>query len=37
MKMGRPLKWDPQSETFPGDAQANVLLKRDQREGFETV
>ena len=37
MKVGRTLKWDPQSESFPNDADANSHLKRDQREGFETV
>lgn len=37
MKVGRKVKWDPTSETFPNDAQANKLLKRDQRKGFETV
>ena len=37
MKLGRTLKWDPQSETFPGDPEANTHLKREQRQGFETV
>lgn len=37
MKVGRTLKWDPQTETFPGDADANSHLSREQRRGFETV
>ncbi|SFJ19685.1 Gfo/Idh/MocA family oxidoreductase [Planctomicrobium piriforme] len=35
MKLGRQVKWDPVQEEFPGDAQANALLKREQRAGFE--
>ncbi len=37
MKVGRTLKWDPGTETFPYDADANTHLKRDQRDGFETA
>lgn len=37
MRVGRTLKWDPQTETFPDDAEANSHLKREQRKGFETV
>ena len=37
MRLGRPLKWDAQSETFPGDAEANKLLAREQRSGYEVV
>ncbi len=37
MKLGRPLTWDPVTETFPGDAEANALLSREQRAGFEVV
>ncbi len=37
MKLGRPLKWDPQREVFPGDEQANALLSRPQRSGYEVV
>ena len=32
---GRRLKWDPDKETFPDDAEANQLLDRPRREGFE--
>ena len=35
MKLGRPLKWDSEREQFIGDAEANGLLRRDQRKGFE--
>ncbi len=37
MKVGRPVKWDPVKEIFPGDAAANALLSRPQRSGFEVV
>ena len=37
MHLGRPVKWDPESETFPGDGEANKLLAREQRKGFETA
>ena len=32
---GRRLEFDPRSETFPSDTQANELLHRQYREGFE--
>lgn len=31
MKLGRKLRWDPATETFPGDDEANKLLARPQR------
>jgi predicted dehydrogenase len=34
-EVGRRLKWDPEKETFPDDAEANKLLDRPRREGFE--
>ncbi len=37
MRVGRPLKWDPQAERFVNDSEADKLLKREQRSGFETV
>ncbi len=37
MRMGRPLKWDPQKEQFIGDDEANGWLHREQRKGYETV
>jgi len=36
MKTGRTLKWNPDQETFPDDAEARSLIKRDQRQGFQT-
>jgi predicted dehydrogenase len=33
--MGRPLKWNTESELFEGDQEANGLLDRPRREGFE--
>jgi predicted dehydrogenase len=35
MHLGRPLKWDPDKELFLGDDEANGLLSRRQRKGFE--
>lgn len=35
MRLGRPLTWDPQSEFFESDAEANHHLTREQRKGFE--
>lgn len=35
MKLGRPLKWDPEKEDFGDDKEANQLLSRPQRDGFE--
>ena len=32
---GRKLRWDPKQEQFVGDADANRLLTRDQRKGYE--
>ena len=32
---GRRLKWDPVKEIFPDDKQANELLDRERRKGFE--
>lgn len=32
MLLGRKLKWDPQAEEFIGDAEANAMLSRKQRE-----
>jgi len=35
MRMGRPLKWNPETERFVDDAEADKWLKREQRHGFE--
>jgi len=33
--VGRKLRWDPKTETFPGDAEANALITREQRKPYE--
>ena len=35
MLLDRPLQWDAEKEQFIGDDEANKLLKREQRKGFE--
>lgn len=35
IRLGRTLQWNPETETFSGDAQANTFLTREQRKGFE--
>ncbi|RMH03323.1 MAG: gfo/Idh/MocA family oxidoreductase [Planctomycetota bacterium] len=35
MRLGRKLKWDPVSETFPGDDEANALIDLPRRPGWE--
>lgn len=35
MRLGRKLKWDADRELFVGDSEANKLLRREQRSGFE--
>jgi len=32
MRLGRKLKWDPAAEVFPGDDEANRMLRRAMRE-----
>jgi predicted dehydrogenase len=34
-KLGRKLEWDAESETFRNDPEANALLKREPRKGYE--
>ena len=33
--IGRKLRWDPETETFPGDDEANAYLDRPRRKGYE--
>lgn len=33
--LGRKLRWDPRAEQFPGDAEANAMLSRPRRKGYE--
>jgi predicted dehydrogenase len=35
MRLGRKLTWNPETETFVGDDEANRWLSRPQRQGFE--
>jgi len=35
MRLGRPLRWDPKTETFIGDDEANQWLRREQRADYE--
>jgi predicted dehydrogenase len=32
--LGRDVKFDPRTETFPGDAEANKLLRKEHREPY---
>jgi predicted dehydrogenase len=34
-RVGRKLYWDSESETFKGDREANLLLGREPRKGYE--
>ena len=34
-KLGRKLDWDEETETFKDDREANALLTREPRRGFE--
>ena len=34
-ELGRKLRWDPAAERFKDDAQANALLTRPRRKGYE--
>ena len=34
-KLGRKLVWDAETETFKDDPEANALLEREPRKGFE--
>jgi hypothetical protein len=34
-ELGRRLRWDPTAERFTGDEQANTLLSRDRRKGYQ--
>ena len=37
LKLGRKLKWDPEREEFPGDAEANRLLSAPMRAPWQIV
>lgn len=37
LRLGRSLSWNPNKEEFEDDTEANALLSRPQRQGFEVV
>jgi predicted dehydrogenase len=37
VRLGRPLRWNPQTERFVDDPQANVYIRREQRVGYEVA
>ena len=37
MRLGRPLKWDPERGQIVDDSEANRWLRREQRSGYEVV
>ncbi|MBM4001059.1 MAG: Gfo/Idh/MocA family oxidoreductase [Planctomycetes bacterium] len=37
LRLGRPLAWDPVAEQFENDAEANGMLARETRSGFEVA
>ena len=37
LRLGRPLRWNPESERFVGDAEADSFIQREQRKGFEVA
>ncbi|HWC91125.1 MAG TPA: gfo/Idh/MocA family oxidoreductase, partial [Pirellulales bacterium] len=37
LRLGRPLKWNPQAQQIIDDSEANGWLRREQRRGYEVV
>jgi hypothetical protein len=37
MKLNRKIRWDPETELFMNDAEANKMLTRPQRKGYEII
>ena len=37
IRLGRPLRWDPESEQIVGDSEAQSWQARTQRKGYEIV
>lgn len=35
LRLGRKLKWNPETELFVGDEEANSMITRKQRKGYE--
>ncbi|TWU01436.1 Gfo/Idh/MocA family protein [Neorhodopirellula pilleata] len=37
LRLGRDLTWDPETESFPDDDEANAMLSRPNRKGYEVI
>ena len=37
IRLGRKLKWNPETEQMVGDDEANTWVKREARKGFEVT
>ncbi len=37
VRLGRPIKWDPESEMIFADKEAAAMQRRPQRDGFEVA
>jgi predicted dehydrogenase len=37
IRLGRPIKWDPDKEQIVGDDEANTFVSRPQRKGYEVT
>jgi hypothetical protein len=35
LRLGRKVEYDPKTETFGSDSQANSFIEREQRKGYE--
>ena len=35
IRLGRPIKWNPESETIIGDREVSSMLRREPRDGYE--
>ncbi|MBN1444025.1 MAG: gfo/Idh/MocA family oxidoreductase, partial [Planctomycetes bacterium] len=35
IRLGRPIRWDPETEQISGDDEASGWLKRPRRKGYE--
>jgi hypothetical protein len=37
LRLGRPVRWNPEKEQFINDPEADAFLHREQRPGFEVA
>jgi hypothetical protein len=37
IRLGRKIKWNPETEQIEGDAEAHAMQSRPQRKGYEVV